>query len=96
MTQAEELELLLGATLWPGFSAEEVAWALGEAGDVPLEAAAVLSALRGRQQLATGVTKKISVDGASIEMSAADWFAAAAAFRAQLAGLDTGFYFEVV
>lgn len=96
MTPQEELELLLGPVLWPGFSSAEVAWALGEAGNVVLEAAAILCSLRGRQQLAAGVTKKITVDGASAEMTAADWFAAAVAFRNQIAGSDPDHYFEVV
>ena len=96
MTPQEELELLLGPNLWPGFSFAEVTWALAEAGNVALEAAAILCSLRGRQQLAEGVTKKITVDGASIEMSSADWFAAAVAFRAQASGQDSDYYFEVV
>ena len=96
MTPAEELELLLGPALWSGFSAEEVAWALSEADNVPLTAAALLCDLRGRQLLATGDVKKIAVDGGSVEMTAADWFGAATAFRNTLTGQDPGFFFEVV
>ena len=96
MTPEQELELQLGPTLWPGFSSAEVAWALGEADNVPLTAAALLCDLRGRQLLATGDVKKIAVDGGSIEMTAADWFGAATAFRNTLTGQDPGFFFEVV
>lgn len=96
MTPEQDLQLLLGPELGSGFSSEELAWALGEADNVPLLAAALLCELRGRQALATGEVKKVSVDGGSVEMTSADWFGAATAFRNTLTGQDPGFFFEVV